>query len=557
MPEPYRKKNVVPSQVCKYFQQGKCYNKRCPYLHVKSDPRVSTEAKGSEAILAAMLKLFFEKQQHNIYNKETGIFNLSDLSSYNELKTISSSLNFNSTFFCNTLCACIRDTIIPPPSVYQFDSNSIKSIFPLADAFRQNHLCEDVRALSFASNEIKILIVVEHLKVFSRLQEVVFTNNPVALLPDYRDKLKKEIVSLFNIDGSPARALPLALPWPKFYVSCTEKHSSAAANPRFLVHTALEENLIQFIRSSIIEPLEKSGGVDAVSDSYSRSAVFSISFEADAVISSSTIGSTTLQRNVVRDIVAFRLRQREMNHNLLLKGKSHLIALGRTQVCTTLQDVLYPKNFSVSQWIHPSIDVTVLDSVEEVPGTALLRESFSLIVLHGVISWAHQPSSLSCVIRRSFTRVFTVTMGERGGWEVTNDAISLRAYHFDDSVNPQSSGVLYTPWKDILFARRLAVSFDVPEPVVFSLINCLEGCIENEAQLAAILGDLSSIPLSQYEYNASLLNGSQLASIMLCRLQKLFDLQDTQLGVRLIQEYGLDWEALKTAFLSVKRGKDG
>lgn len=556
MPEPYRKKSVVASQVCKFFQRGKCYNKRCPYLHVMPDSRASIEVKGSEAILTAMLKLFFEKQQHCLFNKETGIFNLSDLASYSELATIGSSLNFNSTFFCSTLCGCIRDTIIPPPSVYQFDNNNIKSVFPLADAFRQNHLCEDVRALSFANNGIKVLNFVEHLKFFSRLQEVVFTNNPVALLPDYRNKLKKEIVSLFSIDGSPARALPLALPWPKFYASCTEKHNSVATNSRSLVYTALEENLIQFILSRIIEPLEKSGGVDAVSDSYSRSAVFSISFDADASISSSTVGSTALQRNVVRDIVAFRLRQKETNHNLLLGGKSQLIALGRTQVCTTLQDVLYPKNFSVSQWIHPSIDVTVLDNVGENPGMALLRESFSLIVLHGVISWTHQPSSLSCVIRRSFTRVFTVVMGERGGWEVTNDTVFLRAYHFDDSSDPLFTGVLYTPWKDISFARRLAVFFDVPEPVVVSLINCPEGYIDSEAQLATILGDLSSIPLSQYECNASLLNGSPLASIMLCRLQKVFELQDAQLGIRLIQECGLDWESLKTGVLSVRGGQN-
>lgn len=555
MPSPYRKKSAQPTKVCKYFQQGRCCNKRCPYLHVKTDSVASVEEKGSAGILAAMLKLFFEKQKHAIYNEEAGLFNLSNLASYSELESIQKNLNFNSVLFCNTLCSCIRDTVVPSPSLYQFDSNNIKIIAPLTDGFRQNNLHENVLALSFANNDIKTMSFVEDLQNFPHLREVVFASNPVAMLPDYRNKLKKEIVTLCSIDGSPARAPPLALQWPKFYTFPAGSGENVGMNS-FLVHTALQENLIQFVLSRIIQPLEKNGDVDAVSDVYARGAVFSVSFE-EAVLSSSSIGSANLQRSVVRDIVALRLRQKEANHNLLHGAKSTLIASGRTQVCMTLQDVLYPKNFSVAHLIHPSIDVTVLDNVDENSGMALLREPFSIVALHGVISWIHEPSSSPCVIRRNFSRMLSVAMGEEGRWQVTNDIISLCACHTKDFDQPQLHDILYTPWEDIGLQRRLSLAFDVPEPVVASLATGLLGDIKRETELAEILGDLSSIPLAQYEYNAVLFNGDRVGSILLCRIQKVFGLQDVQQGVELIQTYGLNWERLKLALLSRDAGSSG
>lgn len=554
MPSPYRKKGVELTRICKYFQEGRCFNKRCPYLHVKPDSLTPLEDKGAAGILAAMLKLFLEKQQNCIYSKETGLFNLSNLASYSELESIGGTLNFNSVLFCNTLCACIRDTITPFPSFFQFDNNNIKSIGPLTDGFRQKNLSENVLALSFANNEIKGLDLVDHLKCFPRLQEVIFTNNPVAKLPDYKNTLKKEILSLRSIDCSPTRGLPLRLLWPKFYSLASGNLESLKANSRSLAHTALQENIIQFVLSSIIEPLKESSGVDAVSDFYSRNALFSISFEEEAAICTSAVDCTNLHRNVVRDIVALRLRQKEVNHNLLRGGKSSLVACGRTQVCMTLQDVFYQKNVSVSHLIHPSINVSVLDNTDESCGMGLLHEPFSLVSLHGIISWIYNPSSHPCVIRRNFGRTLAIAMGEQGRWQVTNDMIFLRAYQSIDPASPQFSDILYTPWEDFTMRRRLSIAFDVPEPVVACLANCLIDVIERETELTEILSDLSSIPLTQYEYNAVACNGNQLASIVLCRLQKVFGLHDIQQGVELIQKYGLDWNGLKTTLLNRSEG---
>eukprot|EP00796_Vickermania_ingenoplastis_P008405 gene8405-5886_t len=547
MPKPYIKSGKGKG-ICKFFQQGKCSNKRCPYLHVKGTTERSTEDSASSQILSTMLKLFLEKQRHNVFSEESCALNLSNLTEYEDLQNISSSINLNNRIFCMALCKSIKDVIVPPPVIYRFENDNIKSVLQLVECLKETSLHETIQAVSFAGNRIESLEVADHLKHLTRLREINLEGNPVTGNPEYKNRFRKSIPSLTSIDRESIRAPLLNLPWPAFY---TPYDAPLPAESPHTIHTysPLQSNIIQFIQSSIIAPMEGNNSVDAVSDVYSCSALLTLSFESSAAVSTGT-SNGSVQRDMVREIVALRLRQNDSNHNILLGLKPTIVASGRTSVCATLEQCVYPKNFSVSHLVHHNIDVSVLDNHNVQNTDFLLAEPVSVVTLHGILSWTYAPQvttlASNLLIRRNFSRVLVVTTADSGRWHVTNDLISLYPLNISMSgaVLPD---ILYTPAEDRHLIVRFARLFNVPEPVVATLARSSA----SDAHLGSILVDLSDIPIWQYEHAASLFNGDPMASIMLCRLHKRHGL-DEQKGMQLIHQFGLNWDALEGALLTNK-----
>lgn len=552
---PYKKKGPVgKAGICKFFQQGACFNKRCPFLHVKEDRLQSESQNGVSNILSAMLKLFFEKQRDNIYCTETRTLNLSSLSSHPDLKEIASSLNFNTKVFCNAVSRCVGETLFPPPIIFRFDMNNINTIGPLCDAFQESHLSDSVQALSFADNQIHSVDALEKLKGFLQLREINFKNNPIAAHPDYKQRVRKIIPSIITIDCESSRAPLLSLPWPKFYPVQGEATEGSFKDGNTLYYTALQSDILRFVHTSVMKPLETSMGVDTVSEFYSRNAMLSISFDNSSAVSSESVSTKDCHRNVIRELVAFRLRQTETNHNLLMGFKSKVVAIGRVSVCATMESCMYPKNFIATHTIHPSTSVTVLDSSVE-NGGAILVEPLSLVTMHGTICWRHCPTNLVSQpnvleIRRRFSRTFSIIRGPEGKWNIVNDMIQLLPLKLlsDQSVEDLTK-ILYTPCNDSSLVTRFSRLFNVPEPVVAAIASNLGDAKTGDTFLGYILNDLSGVPLTRFEHAASLLNGDAMGGIMLCRILNVFGV-DEETGVQLLHQNGLNWDLLSAACAS-------
>lgn len=544
MPAPYRKKAEEAKGICKFFQKGKCSNKRCPYLHVKgekSDPDANSTASN---LLLAMLKLFFEKQRPCIYLPNNGTLNLRGMSTYEDLQSISSSINFNAKTFCVTLCQCVKEVLAPLPLAYILDENGIKSIAPFCEALRLTGLDHCISAISFARNELETTDIARHLSNLSQLKEVNFEGNPVTADPNYKGELKACIPSLTSIDREAARCPALNLPWPRFI----------GDGPTDYSYSPLQSNILEFIKSCVVAPMEKGRDIERVGSAYAAEAIMSFSCESASAVSTTGSSTAPLQRDLVREIVAFRLRQNSTNHNLALAKRFNAIAIGKSDVCSMLEECVYPPHFSVSHFVHPSVNVTVMDNhqdVDSVPCVAIMPEPISLVTLHGVLEWAFEPSMTTLasnfVIRRRFARSLVITTSCSGGWHVTNDTLSL--FPFDNVVTSSGkplelSHLLYMPSVDELLVLRFSRLFSVPEVVVATLANVSS----SDAQLASILMDLSYIPLEMYQHAATLMNGDPIGSIMCCRLQKVYGI-DEQGCIALIQKCGLHWEALQAAIL--------
>ncbi|CAM45460.1 conserved hypothetical protein [Leishmania braziliensis MHOM/BR/75/M2904] len=593
---------------CKFFLRGSCSNQRCPYLHVRNQTVIRStshkevaaqEGNGTVKVMSTMLKLFFEKQTQLIYNAETGMLNLSKLASYDDLSSVASSINFNTRTFCVALCTCIRELVSPPPAVLQLDRNELKGFHHLGKALEEAGLHASLRALSLAHNNITSTTIAQELKHFSNLTELSLVGNPVRENVDYKLNFKKCVPWLQGLDGESMAAPPLELPWPRFF---DPKHTltdeGSAAQGFFSSvrgYDSIQKALLHFIQSAVLNPLEMEPapglltGVDAVSDVYALNATFTfslVSTEAAVSTPSRTAGGSaaSTQRDVVREIVGFRMRQTESNHNVLLGLKSTTVAVGRTSVCAKLEHVLYPKNFVVGHYIHESPDVAVLDNKGFGPNAIVgMKQPLSVITLHGVMLWRYrttgsdadvQHASLlrdALVIKRNFSRVITVSSTEPDRWHIVNDMVTLFPFRGGSgnegelgASNPASGGagvstapltpesilfrdvhpydVVFSPATDPKRAALIARRYRVPAPIVTTLCSV----VHSDRELAVILVDLTDIPLEVYEQCAPVVEMDPLASIFLCRIGNRFSIEPAE-GVVLLQKYGLDWPAIEQA----------
>lgn len=589
MSQPYKKNKGRGQQggkqyttPCKFFLRGNCSNQRCPYLHVRDNQnkqrggrRGEKNAFAEEArVVATMFKLFLEKQKHVIYNAEQGRLDLSHLARYEDFKAVTSSVNLNTRTFSEVLCNCVRDVFVPPPSILQLDDNGILSFFNLSTTLKQTCLHTPLRALSLAGNQINSTEIAQDLKEFVNLIEVNLIGNPVVDQPDYKEKFKKYLPGLMGLDGKGLVAPPLLLPWPRFMDPSAVKEREGD-----LAYDAAQRNVLQFIQSTLLNPLEAepapgvTTGVDAVSDVYSLHATLTLCMSSnDAAVNSParTAGGSSVatQRDVIREIVGFRLRQTESNHNVLLGVKSTQVAVGRTRVCAQLEHWLYPRSFIVGHYIHSSPDVAILDNNGFGPNAVVgMKQPLSVVTLHGVMIWRYRTVGSNSdtaaaallrdavVIKRNFSRVLTVTTTEAGRWQIVNDMVSLYPFTGTEVAAPPDAreltmenvlykdihpyDVVFSPASDPNRAGRLARKYRVPEPVVATLCQYAQ----NDAELLTILADLGDIPLSTFEQCAQLVEMEPMASVLVCRLAKCYGV-DPNMGAQLVKQFGLNWAAM-------------
>ncbi|KAG5501521.1 hypothetical protein JKF63_03350 [Porcisia hertigi] len=593
---------------CKFFLRGSCSNKHCPYLHVRNQTAIRSvghkevaaqQGSGTVKVMSTMLKLFFEKQMQIIYNVDAGMLNLSQLTSFEDLSSVASSINFNTRTFCVALCTCIRELVSPPPVILQLDHNGVKSFHYLGKAFEEAGLHTSLRALSLAHNSITSTDIAKELRHFSGLTEVNLVGNPVTDSVNYKLTFKKYVPWLQGLDGESMTAPPLEMPWPRFFDPTLPPADAISAGDVFpsgaRCYDSTQKAALHFIQSSLLNPLEMEPGrglltgVDAVSDVYALNATFTfslVSSEAAVSTPSRTAGgdAASAQRDVVREIVGFRMRQTESNHNVLFGLKSTTAAIGRTSVCAKLEHVLYPKNFVVGHYIHDSPDVAVLDNKGFGPNAIVgMKQPLTVITLHGAMLWRYRTSGSDAdvqhsnlmrdaiVIKRNFTRVITVSSTDPGRWHIVNDMVTLYPFRGgsgddDEMETPGASGnvasvstasltpdnvlfrdvhpydIVFSPATDPKRAVRIARRYRVPTAIVATLCTA----VHSDSELVVILIDLTDIPLDVYEQCASLVEMDPLASIFLCRIGNRFGIEPVE-GVALLRKCGLDWPAVVQA----------
>lgn len=556
-------------------------------------------------VLSTMLKLFFEKQQVNIYDAEKQMLNLSNLAQYDDLKMVLSSINFNTHVFCQALCTCVHDLITPPPSTLLLKDNKITSLYHLARTMEEANMHASLRALSLASNEIKSTDSLLELKKFSQLIELDLRGNPLQEQSDYIPKVKKALPFLLGLDGHGITAPPLALPWPSFAHTTIFTHGLSAEsaaqgmNGSTSDYDTTQQHILSFVQNALLRPLEKdpqsTGGVavvDGVLDAYSPQAVLTLSLSNTSGAAVSTPSRTfsgenvNPQRDAVRDIVGLRLRQNESSHNVLLGVKSTQVATGRTRVCAQLEHWLYARNFRVTHYVHPSPHVVILDNQGFGPQAVVgVKQPVSVVTLHGLMFWHHRPNSggqhstsdvaslrNAIVIRRNFTRVLTITTADAGRWQIVNDMISLYAQgggSLSDSGDivgtasspaQQDSGdgslsyesvllrnvhphdIVFAPASDTVRAGRLGRRYGVPESVVLTLCQY----VHTDIELITILMDLKGVTLDTYHQLAALVDNDPLAAIILGRIGNRFAV-DPATGVKLLQQYNMNWINIEKA----------
>ncbi|KPI89866.1 hypothetical protein ABL78_1035 [Leptomonas seymouri] len=599
---------------CKFFLRGSCSNQRCPYLHVRNQTVLRAaqhkdaavqQNNGTVKVLSTMLKLFFEKQTKNIYDASAAMLNLSKLASFEDLSSVASSINFNTRTFCTALCTCIRELVSPPPAILQLEGNGMSGFHHFAKALEEAGLHTSLRALSLANNEIASSDVAQELQHFSNLTEVNLVGNPCTEAGDYRAKFKKYVPWLLGLDGEGLAAPPLEMPWPRFFDP--SQSSVGLADPNgspVRCYDSAQKAILQFIQTAVLNPLEMEPtpgaltGVDAVSDAYALNASFSFSLASnDAAVSTpsrtASGGVASAQRDVVREIVGFRMRQMESNHNVLLGLKSTTVAIGRTSVCAKLEHVLYPKNFAVGHYIHDSPDVAILDNKGFGPDAVVgMKQPLSVVTLHGVMLWRYRTTGPDAgkhssallgdaiVVKRNFSRAFTISASETGQLRVVNDMVTLHPFRGcvdaedekgssprdatkESSDSGSSSAAIQMPRStppgvlfhdvhpyDIVFmpaadprrAARMGRTYRVPT----SIVETLCAFVNSDSELAAYLLDLCDVPLETYEHCALLVEMDPLASIFLCRIGNRLGIEPVE-GVMLLRKCGPNWPAILQA----------
>ncbi|KPA81028.1 hypothetical protein ABB37_04399 [Leptomonas pyrrhocoris] len=596
------------STPCKFFLRGSCSNQRCPYLHVRNQTTLraaqhkemaAEQSSGTVKVLSTMLKLFFEKQTQNIYDANAAMLNLSKLASFADLSSVASSINFNTRTFCVALCTCISELLTPPPAILQLDENGISSFHHFSKALEEAGLHTSLRALSLAHNEIASSDVAQELRQFANLTEVNLIGNPCTAADDYKAKFKKYVPWLLGLDGDGLTAPPLEMPWPRFFDPAqTAVDLAAPSSSPVRRYDSTQQAVLQFIQTAVLNPLEMEPtlgvltGVDAVSDAYALNASFSFSVVAnDAAVSTPRRtaggGAASAQRDVVREIVGLRMRQTESNHNLLFGLKATTVAMGRTSVCAKLEHVLYPKTFAVRHFIHDSVDVAILDNKGFGPNAVVgMKQPLSVVTLHGVMIWRYRTATTAAadtphstatqlrdaiVVKRNFSRVFTISSVEPGRWRVVNDMVTLFPFRGEagaaDSTDSNSNSlggrasaeppttaesvlfrdvhpydVVFMPAADPARAARLGRTYRVPTPIV----EMISAFVNSDSELVAFLLDLSDVPLETYEHCAVLVEMDPLRSIFLCRIGNRLRIEPAE-GVVLLHQCGPNWPAILQA----------
>lgn len=510
MSTPYSKK-----QPCKNFAQGSCSRRNCPFAHVtgtgggaSKGPLVIKGGSGNQ-ILATLIKLLFEKSQSAIYTAEERRLNISNFKASPDVADMVSSIDFNTSFFCDALCSAIADKLGPTGMVIlDLSNNEIRTITHIVNALKKYGLHTNLSALSLAGNQINGTDFMLQLQSFPNLQQIVFMGNPVANQPDYRSLVRKRLPNLVGLDKQPIQRPPLGLPWPLRTSSSTSEVTSLALN--------FVGNYFDMINAQ---------GLDNVIDRYHPQAIFSFSYVSEAANvkwdgegmagtntpgPSSTGGILTSpnrrplpNKDVLRDVTTLRVKQSEGNHNLLKGIKATNIGKGRAEVVSKLSHLIYQRNFVVEHQFHSAVNASFLPEGSHLP--------FSMVVvtLHGYMCWRHRTAP-----DVSFTRVFdrTMTLIPNGNSTDSNGNPSLLIANDMVELRPNASDALFFS-DNTERVETVSRKFNLPPPIVFASMSMCDSA--SDVEWFGLLSELqNSVPISLLEMVAVQLGADNIPQVI-------------------------------------------
>lgn len=425
-------------------------------------------------MMVAVLKLVFQKQHQSLFDAERNSVNLSCLRNCEDLKDVKTSIDFNTVAFCDAVASVIKANFIPPPSILSVDDNEIKSLGHLFRALEKHELHVHIVALSARKNKIATTDFVNSLKGFSSLQELVLNENPVTDIDDYRAIIRRQLPSLVGLDMRSIDVDPLSLPWPAFPVP----HDNCLP-------------VLHFVEA------HSRATVNQLPDFYCDDACFSLVLNSPqaALTAERDEHSASIPKEVVRDIMACKLRQIDNDHNVVKGVKSQSMFRGRSMVCSKILECLYPQNFDIAMELHSCPEVTFFEGAT----------GLAIVTIHGHILWRSQTCAMS-IIRRRMSRTLTVLPpGADGRLLIANDLFTMFCADND---------ALLFDAKGQLRLERFSRRFDVHLNVVEESARMSS----SDAELAAVLRDLRGVPLAVMEECASLVGGDAATAVSVARL---------------------------------------
>lgn len=425
-------------------------------------------------MMTALLKLIFQKQQHSLYDSEKNAVNLSCLRNCDDLNDVKGSIDFNTVAFCDSLAAVIKSTIVPPPSVIQVDDNDIKSLGHFLRSLEKVELHSQIVAISARNNKILTTDFVNGLKSFTSLLELALNDNPVTDVEDYRSIVRRQLPHLVGLDMKSIETDPLSLPWPTFPAP------DDACIP-----------ILQFVEA------HSRAGMNQLPDYYCDEACFSLVLSSPqaALTAERDESAALIPKDVVRDIMACKLRQIDNDHNVVKGVKSQSMFRGRSMVCSKILECLYPQSFDVGIELHGCPQVTFVDG----------SSKLAVVTVHGHILWRSQTCAMS-IVRRRMSRTLTVLPPAADGrLLIANDLFSLLCADND--------AILFDA-RNSTRLERFSRRFDVPRGVVDEIARTTA----TDAELSTVLRELRGVPLPVMEECAALVGGDASIAVSVARL---------------------------------------
>ena len=363
--------------------------------------------KGQSNVLTTMLRLVFEKNAQVFVN---GVVNLNNFKQCGDLQSVTSSIDFNTKSFCQSLCSVIKD-FYSAPQFISIENNNVTSLHHFLDALIQYDLHSTLKGLDVANNGLKSLDFLKAMRRFENLHELKFEGNPVTQQADYLQKIRKAVPQLLGIDGVAVQRPPLGLPWP---VAGQRSEDMT----QILIH--LDTNLFQTIAAR---------GVDAAVGAYHTNATFTLTLAPDFHLACRTENN---DKQAGKDLAQFKNRQKDKDRNLIASQHITRVAIGRAKVCSALIDSIYPKNVAVLHELDTNADI--------VPLQAGVKTPLVMVSMHGVMKWKHnnQSETDKFLNAASFDRTFTM-IHDGTGWSITNDLVHLRKHRGEAIMLPKSA----------------------------------------------------------------------------------------------------------------------
>eukprot|EP00744_Colponema_vietnamica_P021106 GILI01030081.1.p1 GENE.GILI01030081.1~~GILI01030081.1.p1 ORF type:complete len:537 (-),score=88.93 GILI01030081.1:46-1656(-) len=536
MSTPYSKKQGP----CKNFAAGMCSRRNCPFAHVtgsgggatKGNLSIGGGSSGNQ-ILTTLIKLLFEKAQSNIYTSDERRLNISNFKASPDVVDMVNSIDFNTAFFCDALCAAMADKYGPTGLViFDVSNNEIRTLTHIVNALKKHGLHTNISAISFANNNINGTDFTLQLQSFPNLQQVVMMGNPAANQPEYKSLVRKRLPNLVGLDKQTIQRPPLSLPWPLRQPNISSEAASMALN---------------FVGSYF--DTVNNLGLDNVIDRYHPQAIFSFSFVSEAANvkwdgesasnpstpgPSSTGGILTSpnrrplpNKDVLRDVTTLRVKQSEGNHNLMKGVKPANIGKGRAEVVSKLSHLIYQRSFIVDHTFHSSVNATYIPE-----GGPM---AMAVVTMHGYMRWRHRTAT-----DITFTRVFDRTMTLIPNTDanvpllITNDMVELRPNADDPLCFSDNTERVAT----------VARKFNLPPPIVFT---CMTMVGSNDAAWFGLLLELqNSVPVSLLEMVATQLGHNDLAQVVnVARTMARKGINDINQAVQALSAAGGNVDALQ------------